>query len=201
MRTTSNLAAILMAGTLFATPILAAPVYKCKGKQGETIYQNLPCPNGTKPVAKGEYAPAPDSPDQYYAAARAANEIRERQAAAADNAIVGTSTTAPSQAGSPSAYQCSAGKRIWIQQTPCPATSTRSVADSYHVEGTLVTTGEHVSGTATGAHREVVPVQSQSLNKNDACTSLGKGARTTEHGRGGDSAYERNKMRGSLNCR
>jgi hypothetical protein len=66
----------------------AAPVYKCKGKQGETIYQNLPCPSGTKAVAKGEYAPAPDSPDQYYAAARAAAEIHERQAAAADAAAM-----------------------------------------------------------------------------------------------------------------
>jgi hypothetical protein len=57
----------------------AAPVYKCKGINNETIYQNLPCPSGTKAIAHGEYAPTEDNPTQYYDAVREGEAIRARR--------------------------------------------------------------------------------------------------------------------------
>lgn len=63
-----------------AFPALAANVYKCKGATGELIYQNLPCPNGAKPIARGSYAPVADDPRQAAAAAQAADRLHERDA-------------------------------------------------------------------------------------------------------------------------
>lgn len=64
---------------LFATPLAAqaVDVYKCKGADGSTIYQNEPCPQGTKELGQGEYQKAPDDPRQYYAAMQEAQRIQE----------------------------------------------------------------------------------------------------------------------------
>lgn len=63
-----------------AFPAFAANVYKCKGRTGETIYQNLPCLSGAKPIAHGSYAAVPDDPRQAAAAAQEANRLHERDA-------------------------------------------------------------------------------------------------------------------------
>ena len=40
--------------------VTAASLYKCQTKDGTTIYQNDPCPQGSAPVAKGNYERQPD---------------------------------------------------------------------------------------------------------------------------------------------
>lgn len=66
-----------------SAPLAAAPVYKCKGAKGETIYQNLPCPAGAKTLATGAYAPVPDDPSQMRAAHAEAQRIRQEREDAA----------------------------------------------------------------------------------------------------------------------
>lgn len=73
----------------------AAQLYKCKGSSGETIYQNLPCPAGSKILAKGSYERAPDDPSQMRAAAAEASRIRREQDAAAEMATASTYYSAP----------------------------------------------------------------------------------------------------------
>ncbi|MBA8884918.1 hypothetical protein FHW13_002769 [Dokdonella fugitiva] len=79
---------VLLLALVISSPVWSAPVYKCKGAKGETIYQNLPCPKGTQTVAHGEYAREPDNPTQYYEALREGNAIRARREAAAEAAMI-----------------------------------------------------------------------------------------------------------------
>lgn len=62
----------------------AGEVYKCKGPNGEVTFTNIKCPEKTEAQHYGTYAPAQDSPDQYYAAADEAEAIRARDQAAAE---------------------------------------------------------------------------------------------------------------------
>lgn len=196
MRITSIVTTILLCGAFMASPCAAAPVYKCKGTTGETIYQNTPCPSGTQQLGRGEYNSAPDAPSRYDSAGDVVNQISARQDTTRDAGGLGAV-----RPNDPVAYHCSTDKRTWIQSTPCPETSTRVVSSSCDVDGTVVGTGQRVNGLGTCSRREVIQVRTQPLDKSAACASLSKNARTAEKGRNADSTYERNKMRDQLNCR
>jgi len=188
----------MLLGVLLTAHATAGEVYKCKDAAGHVTFTNIKCPDKATVQHYGTYEAAPDSPDQYYQAADTAQSIRDRRAGN-DNAPSYSGSLAPASSNAPpdtSGFQCAANGKTWIQSSPCPATSSRTVTDA--VSGTIVGTGEHVSGTAT--RRETVPVTQRNLSRDELCDQLGQRAKTAERGRASDSAYERNKMRAN-SCR
>jgi len=80
-----------MKATLFWIALCLAPatasavkVYACKGKNGETVYTNVQCPDPGTTKEIGSYTQVPDDPRQMRAAAMEAARINARNAAAAE---------------------------------------------------------------------------------------------------------------------
>jgi len=68
----------LLALTLASTPA-HAEIHKCR--QGDrVVYQELPCPTGSQPLAPPEAPPSPSAYDVEQARARAKNDIAEAEA-------------------------------------------------------------------------------------------------------------------------
>lgn len=188
---------ILLLLAFVALPCSAGQIYKCKGPKGEVIFSNIKCPEKSEVQSVSTYQPSPDSPDQLRAAHQEARRIRDR-----DSAVV---YDQPAQSGTqraeaaPAGFQCEANGKRWVQSAPCPATSTRRVSDSYHVDGVIAGTGEFVTGTAHGSHQETVPVSQKAISRDDLCDSIAKRERVAERGKDADSAYERRKL-AHANC-
>lgn len=202
LRSYAALVAVLVGSVVTAHSARAGDINKCKGSKGETIYQSAPCPVGSKVIGRGHFEPVPDDPHQVRAAAEEAERIRyERDAQAGiANANVSPNIDAPNSTTGTAAtagFSCSVNGRSWVQATPCPATSTRF--QSEHLSGTILNTGEHVSGTAT--RRVTVPVESKALSKDELCDQLSSNPKVAERGADADSSYRRRQLRHSSGCR
>jgi hypothetical protein len=139
---------------LAALPAAGADVYKCKGAKGETIYQNLPCPVGTKPLAKGHYDAVPDDPRQFEAAeadhrARMARQQQAEQAAA--TAYSGPSTR---ELQSDAASIASHDSRSTAAREARAADASSAAAQDAAYRETRRRWGERVAGPAPPGYAE-----------------------------------------------
>lgn len=158
----------------------AGDIYVCKGADGVKRFQDVPCAKPAEAAGHQQYdanmarQPAPPA---YVAPPPRAAEPPERYEASAYEP-----PPAP-----PSAYKCTAGRKTWVQMTPCPKTYT--VFDPVDVSG-YTNTGEHVNGF--GTVRRAAPVQQQSLDRSELCTLVRQHVSMGQR-RESLNAYERNK--------
>lgn len=195
MRITGFTAAA-MAAVLWAAAGHAGEIYRCKDGDGKVIFTNTKCPESSATERYASYPNAEDAPmhaDE--AVARQPSEDAARGEAAssahASNAPATSSTNAAA------GYQCSANGSTWVQSQPCPDTSSRQVTES--VSGTVVNTGDYVTGTVT--RDETTTVSQRALSRDDLCSQLESNPKTAERGRDSDSSYERRKLRHANGCR
>jgi hypothetical protein len=172
----------------------AGDIYVCKGANGVNTYQNTPCPKPASQLQHSTYdaslarpgTPPPDDVRQQPV------QQRELHQAPLVGAAYSNSSAAPVK---PTGYQCTAGRRTWIQRTPCPATYQAS--QFVHVDGHMIDTGQPVSGT--GWMDSEKPVQQQTMDRDALCDQVRAGARIGQGG-GSDASqsYERNKLKRNL---
>ena len=178
----------------------AVDVYKCKGKDGEVSFSNMPCRESVG-----------NAPHSSYDSAPARIQIEERGYAESDE----TSRTVRGSSGrseipsslnetgrvngtSPAAaFECESQGQRWLQAEPCPAhtSSTRNVP----FNGFDAVTGAPIHGTV---EQEVNhDVESRSVTASELCDKLRKEQnRSTPANDRGASTYERNKMRDKNGC-
>lgn len=167
-------------------------IYTCKGANGVTVYQNTPCPTPQAQVKHSSYdeslarAPAPQE---------GAPQVVQQRVVQEQVPAGGTASTAGQGGEAPAptvAYQCTAGRRTWIQKTPCPSTYRQVVP--VDVSG-FTASGEHFSGG--GFMDQQAPVRQQSMDQQTLCDRVRAGANV-----GGNSessrSYERNKIKRNL---
>ena len=174
---------------LFTANVVAADVHKCKGANGETIYQNAACPGNATPLGVGHYDHLPDRPNGGFQNRTAQQGVSMPESGSSFAPGGGAARTT---AG---AFECSANGKAWVQTTECPATSSSTST------GTMTgytTTGQFVTGTVTTP--STVDVQQKALQGPAACAQISMNTRTAEHGRDADSGYQRNKMRSAVGC-
>lgn len=170
----------------------AGDIYTCKGADGVTVYQNTPCPTPQAQLQHSRYdeslarAPAPQEGELQAVQQRVVQE-QAPAGGGANTAGQGSEAPAPTVA-----YQCTAGRRTWIQKTPCP--STYSQAAPVNVTG-FTAGGQHFTGN--GWVNQPAPVRQQPMDQEALCASVRAGANV-----GGNSessrSYERNKIKRNL---
>lgn len=183
----------LIAVLLFAIApgAMAAEIFKCRDAAGAITFQQVPCAAGSE-VARQQYVPQPDAPHEQYVPSRDGPQVAQHAAVPSTAPTLGATGIRPHAAG----FACTDGSRTWIQDAPCPSTTTRVRSD--FVTGTT-TSGQRFNGTVT--RRENVPVDSQALDRDALCEKIAKGAATSsKKRRASDDSYERNKMRRELGC-
>lgn len=170
----------------------AGDIYVCKGANGVNIYQNTPCPKPASQLQHSTYDPSlarpgTPPPDDVQQPVQQ-RELRQVPLAGA------AETHSPPPASAPTGYQCTAGRRTWIQRTPCPATYQAS--QFVRVNGHMMDTGQPVSGTGwLDAER---PVQQQTMDRDALCDQVHAGARIGQGGSSASQSYERNKLKRNL---
>lgn len=167
-------------------------IYVCKGANGVNTYQNTPCPKPASQLQHSTYDASlarPGTPP----ADDVQQPVQQRELLRAPAA--GSTDANPPAPAAPTGYQCTAGRRTWIQRTPCPATYQAS--QLVQVDGHMIDTGRPVSGT--GWMESEKPVQQQTMDRDALCDRVRAGARIGQGG-GSDAsqAYERNKLKRSL---
>jgi hypothetical protein len=170
----------------------AGDIYTCKGANGVNVYQNTPCPTPQAQLRHSRYdeslarAPAPQAGEPQAVQQRV---VQEPPPAGGHESTAGQGGEAPAPTV---AYQCTAGRRTWIQKTPCP--STYSQAAPVNVTG-FTASGQHFTGS--GFMNQQTPVRQQSMDQDDLCDRVRAGANV-----GGNSessrSYERNKIKRNL---
>jgi len=192
MVTRAAVGLVMVLGLSVAHTVIAGDIYVCKGSNGVNTYQNTPCPKPADQLQHNTYdaslaRPGTPPPDDV----RQPVQQRElHQAPLADAANTGSSP-API---APTGYQCTAGRRTWIQRTPCPATyqDSQSVdVDGHTIDGQMV--------TGTGWINVEKPVQQQAMDRDALCDQVRARARIGQSG-GSDASqsYERNKLKRNL---
>ena len=171
----------------------AGDIYVCKGANGVNTYQNTPCPKPASQLQHSTYDASlarPGTPP----ADGVQQPVQQRELHQAP-AAGSTYTNPPPAPAAPTGYQCTAGRRTWIQRTPCPATYQAS--QLVQVDGHMIDTGRPVSGT--GWMESEKPVQQQTMDRDALCDRVRAGARIGQGG-GSDASqsYERNKLKRSL---
>lgn len=189
MRTTLILIAALAFG-----PALAGKIYKCVDASGAVTFTNIQCPADTERTGETEYRPVADAPAS--APTQWETAVDEWRAAPVQSRPVATSPTS----SIPSAYQCVANNRTWVQRDPCPLTYERTVHRPISGHANLIGGGTvPVDGTV----RQVVttPIREQGLSRDAICAQLrSNDVATARTGENRDSTYERNKMRDAYGC-
>ncbi len=190
----------LIVPLLLALPAHAAQVYKCKGTQGEFIYQNIPCAANTPQVATGNYAAVPDEDHPEYSDDPPLVSETPTGAGVSQVPRLPENNSIPRQTAA-AGYQCRSPSKTWVQSTPCPSTVTRRVSDTSFVTGTIDGTGQTISGVASRSRSQTDAVEQTAMTKDQLCAHL-KNAPRMGQGKStaGDDSYERNKMRRANNC-
>jgi hypothetical protein len=170
----------------------AGDIYTCKGANGVNTYQNTPCAKPANQLQHSTYdaslarpgTPARDDVQE---------PVQQREVYQAPPARDAYARPQQSPAA-PSGYQCTAGRRTWIQKTPCPATY--STSNFVGIDGHLMD-GTPVHGTGFVPREN--PVQQQQLSRDALCDQVRAGARVGQGG-GSDASqsYERNKLKRNL---
>jgi len=171
---------------------LAGDIYICKNASGSKTYQNTPCATAAATLKHGTFDPALEQ--QLAAPVNQGQQVAVQQrrvsSGEAGMQAVSYGGAQPSQQDSTAAYQCTAGRRTWVQRSPCP--TTYGVGTSEHIEG-FTAGGTHVSGTAFGTQQ--APVQQNSLNQQTLCDQVNSGAKMGRGLSDTEQSYERNKIR------
>jgi len=192
--------------TALAAPsnVCAVTLYKCKTKDGTTIYQNDPCPQDAATVAKGGYQRQPDDTRTNRAAMNYSNQVHAQrlqdEAMAAQGQVneQGDSFSSTEPTDAARGFQCSGNGKVWMQSTPCPASTTAfkpvmgiSGYDQY---------GNQVTGSGTLV--EQVPVDQRGMSKSEVCNHLSQpDAQVSDKKKSNaEAGYERNKMRQANGC-
>lgn len=183
----------------------AGDLYICKQPNGVKAYQDHPCSHGDAAVGKSQIRTAPYTPPPTKATASDDEQhqrVQQIDPPARDDAS--SSQPAPTVA-----YQCTAGRRTWMQSTPCPTSYAQSVP--MHVSGT-VPAGQYVEGISdqgqyvqgytvapqhvegTGYAQQQAPVREQTLDSDAACQKLSDHSIKLKHS-GSSDTYERNLAR------
>lgn len=179
-----------LAGLIWAGTAAAGDVYVCKGPNGVNSYQNTPCAPGKElkhqtfsdslgrppaPPAYREIPPPPPLPENPGRGIGVAGLDVEREA--------------------PAGYECTAGRRTWVQTAPCPATYTTGAPITVNGVNQF---GQPIHGTGTVAQQ--APVQQQELDHDTLCSKVQDGANMGHGWTAGRQSYERTKLRGQLGC-
>ena len=163
----------LLAGMLICHVAGAQSLYKCKGANGVTAYQEKPCSADADTVDRRWIAAEPDSASKKVTSG--GNPVTQSTLTqqfggyVAQNRMPGTAPTpvAPNSNGDKSVgYACSANGSTWFQEEPCPKFKT--------AHGYWADTGQ--SGTS------FTTVEQRPATKKDMCSgklSTGSSARDT----------------------
>jgi hypothetical protein len=173
---------------LFFLPMLAhaGDIYVCKGANGVNAYQNTPCPTPSAQLQHNTYDASLARPG---AGPQEGGQQIQREVYQAQP--TGSEHSNPRQEpATPMGYQCTTGRRTWIQKTPCPATYSSS--NFVDINGHLVD-GTPVHGT--GFMPVDRPVQQRKLDRDTLCEQVRAGARVGEGGSSVSQSYERNKIK------
>lgn len=186
MKRSWKLVAMIMLSQLSAV-VLAGDIYTCKGADGVNIYQNTPCSKVGSQISHNTYNESMAKPSALPLQATAP----EQQAGDSFHASPATPTAVAQAAPqAPSAYQCTAGRRTWVQFTPCQATYT--VGGVVDIEG-RTSSGERVSGTGFVPTQR--PVRQTVLDKDALCDKVRAGTMIAGAGSPSSQSYERNKIK------
>lgn len=189
----------------------AGDLYVCKQPNGVKAYQDHPCDHAEATVGKGHIKTTPYTPSPTSSEATASEDVQTRtvQQTVQYDPTSTRDQTSEAPSASTVAYQCTAGRRTWVQSTPCPASYARSVPT--HVEGT-VPAGQYVEGITdrgqyvqgytvapqhvdgTSYAQQQVPVRQQALDSDTACQKLSDHDVKLKHS-GSSDVYERNIAR------
>ncbi len=145
---------LILIAALVSLPVSGGEVYKCKGPNGEVTFTNIKCPAHTESEHYSTYEPEPDPPPPAPIAVEAASPTvaTVNSTASVDAPVspaVPSSVAPPAKpsaapvvqpsdpsepsvaaaASNPAAgYKCSEGANVWLQSTPCPPATARSVS-------------------------------------------------------------------------
>lgn len=98
---------LLCACTCFAAPALADNIYKCKGKNGEVAFSNVPCDGKASAPVHSTYVPVKDDPPQTAQIEQATPSGVQASQVPSSNAVI----PMPAQAPYEPAYSSSSGYR------------------------------------------------------------------------------------------
>jgi hypothetical protein len=179
---------IAAAWLVFASPVLAGNIYVCRGAHGVKTYQNSPCATLAAELKHSAYDDSlsrPGTPVE-----PSAQSVRQREVYQEPH-VNDASSGRTIAAAAPTGYQCTAGRRSWIQNAPCPATYMDS--ESVDVTGHTVD-GQFLQGS--GWMPVEKPVQQKSMDSDAFCEKVRAGARIGQEGGSSTSqSYERNKIK------
>lgn len=183
---------ILLIALLCCSTVHAVDVYKCKGPSGETSFSNVPCPGNTVSAPHTTFVREKDAPSfTEKEAGKLISDVHQ------DPNLPVESRDAEPDRRFVYGYRCEAGPRVWVQDTPCPATAFSSQAASFN--GVDVISGNPVSGTTI--HRQKHDVTQTTLSRSDMCEHIKQQA-SKPAGRkaASDTSYERNNQRQKAGC-
>lgn len=190
-----RIALILLLAT---ASVSAGELYKCKSATGEITFTNIKCPEKTEVEHYGSYVDEKDAPPPVEPIQPA--QPAQPQAPAPMAVAPAPNPPAGAQPVAAAGYQCSANGKTWIQSSPCPATSTKTVVEDVDMTGMKID-GRPLTGTGTVERQQTVPVQQTELSKDEMCAMISMRANTSEKEDNGPSAsYDRNRLRAALNC-
>lgn len=174
---------------LFFLPLLAhaGDIYVCKGANGVNTYQNIPCPTPSAQLQHNTYDASLARPGTL--PPEGEQQVQQREVYQAPP--TGTAHSTPQkEPAAPMGYQCTAGRRTWIQKAPCPATYSSS--NFVDINGHLM---DGTPAHGTGFMPVDKPVQQQQLDRDTLCKQVRAGARVGQGGSSASQSYERNKIK------
>lgn len=181
--------AVLLA--MLSNMAVAGDIYICKNTSGSKTYQNTPCATAAATLKHGTFDPALEQQGAHVdESGQVVVQQRIVTSASGVARAVNYGGQQVAQQDTTAAYQCTAGRRTWVQRTPCPATF--GVGTSEHIEG-FTNYGTHVSGTAFGTQQ--APVQQNNLNQQTLCDQVNAGAKMGRGLSDTQQSYERNKIK------
>lgn len=191
--------------------VYAGDLYVCKQSNGVKAYQDHPCDHTETTIGKSHirtdpYTPPPPST---HAIAPGDVQLQKMRETVQYDSSSPRNYTSGSQPAPIVAYLCTAGRRTWIQSTPCPASYAHSVPT--HVEGTIPAgqyieginnQGQYVQGytvapqhvDGAGYAEQQAPVRQQALDRDAVCKRLADHNIKLKHS-GSSDVYERNLAR------
>src|SRR6185437_6163029 len=159
----------------------AGDLYVCKDSHGNVAYQDHPCPHSATTVGKGQFKSTPYTPSPTVA------ESSDQSSSEPQPQLIQIAQQEPQQ---PVGWICQAGRRVWLQFYPCPATYNK--AAPVNVDGVITGTAAHVSGAGTVIIP--TPVQATPLDSAGVCTALGNPSIRVQHS-GSSDVYERSTLK------
>lgn len=220
-----NLMVLAALAALASLPVAGGEVYKCKGPKGDITYTNIKCPDHTDTEHYATYQPEQEPPPSTnpsaqvpadFATVNSSDAVEPRAPAAVPTSVPESVSTPARPSGSPVAqvpaqpessvsaapanvaagYKCSDGQNVWLQSTPCPPMTVRSMSPPGEPSAPA---SAPVAAASVAMPANATPDQASS--KSALCDQLIAQVGSPEHPRDGAGADELNKLLAANDCK